>query len=246
MTSKLATAVVALMIVSGCSDDDDSAPPAQPTATAPVVASATPTVAATEVPTAVATATPDEHGTEHRELRIGAVEDGGGVLDAEFDYDRAIPLFFDTCLGGSGDDCLGGVRLYSAVNPGFVALGHDHGDASVSGHGHGGEHEDSLFPLTDGTAVSLEVIAIDEGLSMRIEGATLDAPGQVVDLGEAPHFHSDSESFLSLTDDQEESDFHFSFRLTSDAPEYLPSDPLTVRFSAVDGEHEHDDEHEHQ
>src|SRR5690606_14541860 len=149
---------------------------------------------------------------------IGSTEDGGGSLAAEFDFHSAIPVFFDTCLGGDGEECRGGVRLYSTVNPGFVAIGHDHGghgdghaqEEEEDGHGHG-EEEESLFPLVDGTAISLEVIAIDEGLSMRIEGTTLNSAGQMVDLGEAPHFHSDAETFISLNEGEEEGDFHLSF-----------------------------------
>jgi hypothetical protein len=237
----IATAVLSLLIVAGCNGDDDAAP-SPPTATASPVATAT----STEVPTAAATATPDDPGSAHRELQIGSTDDGSGALDAEFEYDRPVSLFFDTCLGGSGEECTGGVRLYSAVNPGLVALGHSHEDESEDdGHGDEGE-EPSLHPLVDGTAVSLEVIAVDEGLSLRIEGTTLDQAGQVVDLGEAPHFHSDSETFLSLNEGEDEhGDFQLSFRLTTGAPAYQPSDPLTVRFGTEESGHAQDDEHEH-
>lgn len=257
LKSKHLYAVLALLactIAVGCSSDDDGGAPPEPTATVTVVppASATPepTVAATP------TATHEHTGPEHLEVGIGSTEDGGGELAAEFDFDQVIPVFFDTCLGGGGDECSGGIRLFSTVNPGFSPIGHDHDEhehgAASNGHaehdddnGHG--HGEELFPLLDGTAVSLEVIAIDAGLSMRIEGTTLNSPGQAVVLGEAPHFHSDAETFISLGDGEEEGDFHMSFRLTTDAPEYQPSHEHTLRFTTDGGDdHDHDDDDEHE
>lgn len=79
-------------------------------------------------------------------MEIGSTEDGGGHLAAEFDFHDAIPVFFDRCFGGEGEEYSGGVRLYSTVNPGFSALGHDHGghdDGHDDGHdnGHDDEHD---------------------------------------------------------------------------------------------------------
>lgn len=276
-TRIIACAAAALFAFAGCSSDDDggSAAP-EPTATATEIPPAT----ATPEPTAAATptATREHHGHEHIEMPIGSTEDGGGELAADFDFDLAVPVFFDTCLGGSGDECSGGVRLYSTSNLGITALGHDHDDDYDDDHEHGageqagqirrahsdgesghhdenGNHHDDenghghgeeLFPLEHGTVVSLEVLAIDAGLSMRIEGMMVSTAGQTVELGEAPHFHTHPETFISLEDGQEESEFQMSFRLTTDAPEYEPSDELTLRFVPVgDGHHDDDGDHGH-
>lgn len=57
---------------------------------------------------------------EDSEILLGSSLNGGGQLVAQYDFDTPIPLFFEQCLGGSGDDCAGGVRVYSAINPGFA------------------------------------------------------------------------------------------------------------------------------
>jgi hypothetical protein len=61
---------------------------------------------------------PDE--PEETEILIGSTLDGGGELATRYDFDEPIPLYFDQCIGGSGDDCAGGVVVYSSSNPGFA------------------------------------------------------------------------------------------------------------------------------
>ena len=61
---------------------------------------------------------PDE--PDETEVLIGSTADGGGALAARYDFDAPIPLYFDQCIGGSGDDCAGGVLIYSSPNPGFA------------------------------------------------------------------------------------------------------------------------------
>ncbi len=201
------------------------------------------------------TPTPEEEGHDHRDFEIGSTEEGGGQLDAEFDYDEPISLFFNRCLGGEGEECEGGTRIYSAVNPGFVAHGHDdghHDDGHDEDDGHDDDgHDDEgeeLSELLEGTEISIEVIAIDEGLSMVVEGETLNSPGQIAGLGAAPEFHSDAQSIVGITDlDHLEDEFALTFRLITDAPEYADSEELTIYFEAVEDDHEHeDDDHEHE
>ena len=61
---------------------------------------------------------PDE--PEETEIVLGSTRMGGGDLAAQYDFDEPIPLYFDQCIGGSGDDCAGGVVIYSSSNPGFA------------------------------------------------------------------------------------------------------------------------------
>lgn len=61
---------------------------------------------------------PDE--PEETEIILGSTRMGGGDLTAQYDFDEPIPLYFDQCIGGSGDDCAGGVVIYSSPNPGFA------------------------------------------------------------------------------------------------------------------------------
>ena len=61
---------------------------------------------------------PDE--PEETEIFLGSTRVGGGQLAAQYAFGEPIQLFYDQCIGGTGDDCQGGVVLYSAPNPGFA------------------------------------------------------------------------------------------------------------------------------
>jgi len=184
---------------------------------------------------------PDEHHQQffrllgHDELEDGHVEivvasstDGGGALvaHAEFDVEDAIPLSFDECLGGTGEACEGGTLLYSAVNPGISPI-----EESEPG--------ESLYALADGTTVTLEVTALDEGLSLRLGDQTLDGVGDAVDLGTTPEFHADLLAQLALDHDAEPQDFYsVSLKLTTSSSGYTASAVFTLRFAAEGGHHE--------
>jgi hypothetical protein len=57
---------------------------------------------------------------EETEIFLGSSLDGEGQLVARYDFAAPVPLYFDQCLGGAEPDCSGGVRVYSATNPGFA------------------------------------------------------------------------------------------------------------------------------
>lgn len=57
---------------------------------------------------------------EETEIFLGSTLDGEGQLVAQYEFETVVPLYFDQCLGGTEPDCAGGVRLYSATNPGFA------------------------------------------------------------------------------------------------------------------------------
>jgi hypothetical protein len=57
---------------------------------------------------------------DEAEVLIGSSRSGGGQLVARYAFADPIPLYFDQCLGGSGDDCSGGLALYRASDPGFA------------------------------------------------------------------------------------------------------------------------------
>jgi hypothetical protein len=215
-----------VFVAAGCGDDEQTF--------------VLPTVTPVPVDTPIPTATPDDGDDhEHRELEIGSTEDGAGHLAAEFDFDEAIALFFNECFGGEGDECEGGTVLYSVVNPGFVAFGgDDHEDEAETA---GMEHEDEIYPLDPGTQISIEVIAIDEGLSMRFEDQVLENPGDTYILGETPDFHGDAETFLLLPHDEEGNDFHLTFRLRAGTSPYEISDDLTLRFFPEEGNEHHEE-----
>jgi len=162
----------------------------------------------------------------HVEIFAASSSDGGGALvaHAEFDVNEAIPLFFSECLGGSGAECDGGTRLFSAVNPGISPL-----EAS--------EPDESLYALAESTTVTLAVTAIDAGLTLRLGDALLDGVGDSVDLGTTPEFHADLESQLALPGGGEPSGtYSASFKLTTSSAIYTASEVLTLKFTPRDAE----------
>jgi uncharacterized repeat protein (TIGR04052 family) len=169
-----------------------------------------------------------EHdGGAHLEIVVASAADGSGALVAhpEFDTGEAIPLSFDECLGGEDEDCTGGTRLYSAVNPGISPLEES-------------EPDESIYALAEGTTVTLEVTALAAGLSIRLGEVTLDGVGDRVDLGTTPEFHADLLTQLALPGGGEPSGtYAASFKLTTSAAGYSASEVLTLSFTPQASEH---------
>ena len=165
---------------------------------------------------------------DHKEIVIGASgpEAGSTVeLHAEFDTAEAIPASFAECLGGTGDECDGGTRIYTTVNPGLSPLEED---------------EDSLFTLVDGARVTLEVTAIAEGLTLRLGETVLDGVGDTVELGETPEFHADIETQLAIPGGGEATGtYAVSFKVA--AIGYTESEALTVSFTPTGGGGHHEE-----
>jgi len=205
----LASACV-LLGVHGCSDSDNN-PPA-PTATRTAAS-------ATATPTPSPTATPTTFPL-HVEVLAGSNQEGGGMLVDHKEFQGSIPVYFVHCFNGQGDDCTGGTVLYTAGSPGVEALEES-------------DPEESLFVLEDDTPLSLEVVAIDEGLSFVFEGETLSKPGDTADLGTTPELHADLETQLTLPG----GDLHevsVTFRLkTTRQPPYSDSEPFMITFVPV-------------
>lgn len=166
---------------------------------------------------------------DHKEIVVASSEEDGGALvaHAEFDTSEAIPATFSECLGGSGDDCAGGTRLYTTVNPGISPL-----EAS--------EPDESLYTLAESTPVTLRVTAIADGLTLRLGDTTLDSAGDTVELGVAPEFHADLEAQLALPGGGEPSGtYAVTFTLTTTAAGYQESSPVTVSFTPSGGSSHH-------
>jgi uncharacterized repeat protein (TIGR04052 family) len=166
---------------------------------------------------------------DHAEVHVGSTEEGGGRLTAELAFDGPVGLFFNECLEEEGDECH--LALYSAVNPGISLIEED-------------EPEESRFVLADGTALSLEITAIDAMLGVRLDEQSAGAVGESIDLGTAPELHADLSTQLVASDEQIGDEFRLSFRLRADSERYEASDEITVRFVplADEGGHDHDDD----
>ena len=204
------------LAVSACSDDDMSPPP--PTATAVPTNTSAPTPTNTATPTATSTPEPTATVTpEHAEILFGSTEPGGGALNTMYDEDHA-HLDFDTCLGGEGDDCIGGIAIYSGDDPGYERVDED-------------MPAESLYTLVDGTTVSLVVVAIDDGMSLRKDGATADAPGETLLLGTIPALdHTHVEYVATVPGGTTDFEKHVTIQLFAAGDTYAPSAEIPLTF----------------
>lgn len=168
---------------------------------------------------------PHDDEDEHKELHVAASEEAGGalIIHPEFDTGEAIPLHFSDCFGGTGDDCAGGMRLFTAVNPGFSPLAASDPDA--------GRHT-----IAAGAPITLEVIDIAEGLTLRFGEVALDDAGDTVLLGETPDFHADIETQLLAPGGGEPGGtYTVSLGVTTTADGYEASEPITITFTPTGG-----------
>jgi uncharacterized repeat protein (TIGR04052 family) len=163
----------------------------------------------------------------HREVFIGSSAEGGGalVLHTDDEVEDPIPAFAADCLGGTGEECTGGTRIFSTVNPGISPLEES-------------EPEESAFTLVDETPVTFEVTAIDAGLTMRLGATTLDSAGDTALMGSSPEFHADFEAQLALPGGAAPTGtYSVTFKVTTTSATYQPSETLTLKFTPTDGEH---------
>lgn len=166
---------------------------------------------------------------DHFDIRIGSTGDGGGALVADYDFSREVPVGSPACIGGSGDDCSGGLVLRSAEDPGFAPQE----DADPTG---------SIYPLVAGTRVHLEVTSKSPEASLFIAGTSLAAVGDSVLLGEALeglHLHGNWQVVLPGGVEPED-DYFFGFKLTSDSSRYSDSQEFIVTLHAGDDDHRHE------
>jgi hypothetical protein len=186
-------AVLLLALLAGCGDDDGG--PRAPT----------PTPTPTDV---------------HNEAVVGSTQAGGGQLKAEYEFDEPIHAHFSACVGGFGEDCEGGIAVYTSVSPGFESLEED-------------EPEEDHFTLAAGTPVT-SLCSRCEGLSIRMEDIVIDGAGQTLAFGAAP-FHVDTEAQVAVEAGMvREEGWKVSFVLSSDSPAYATSDEYTLTYQLDD------------
>ena len=188
-------------VAAGCGDDDPP-PVNNPTATIPA-----------------ATPTPTPSDPAHTENLFGSTEPGGGALT--LDAAAEVDVSFSSCIGGTGDGCVGGTVLYTATDPGFEEAEED-------------EPDEPLYTLVDGVTVRLEITATDPGVSLKLDAQILNAAGQSAVLGTTPGVHRDLEWQLALPGGEVASR-QVSLRLVTTAPQYSASDVVTVTLRPAEG-----------
>ncbi len=119
-----------------------------------------------------------QHAHDSHNIEVGSDADGSGSLVMDWDFD-AKPIARVVDAGFAG--------LFTGDVPGF-------GEAADG---------DGIFQLEIGTQVEVEVLSIDTGLSLDVEGTLLDEAGDVAVIGTTTpdlHAHPDYQLFLSGAD----------------------------------------------
>ena len=135
------------------------------------------------------------------DIIMGSTQKGKGPLTVQYDFSRIVRV--------APSFAAGGVVLYSATDPGFDALIHD--DPTVP-----------IFALSNGTPVRVQITAVDDGVSMKISGLTLDAGGKSAPIGTMPSLHNHPEWHLTLPDGVFVTRYLY-FKLTTTAHGYSES-----------------------
>lgn len=161
---------------------------------------------------------PISAAAQHSDLEIGSSADGSGVLLVEFPFDE-VPVLRVTDSGFPG--------LFTGEDPGFEAVEAD---------------EPGLFELDALTEISLEIVVVDEGVSLFLNNgvdapALLDAPGDIARVGVyqgSPdiHQHPNYQLLLSGAPDAfMEGSVYFKLSNTAGGAPYGDSEVVTFKLS---------------
>lgn len=141
------------------------------------------------------------------DMLIGSTASGSGALGLAFDFDARVRVFESASGGGN--------VLYSSTDPGWDLLA-----SPASG----------LVPLAANTTVSVQITAIEPGVSLKIGATTLSAAGQTRLLGTAPSIHVHPTWQLVLPQGVQ-GERRVSFTMTSGTPGYAASPAYTAILS---------------
>jgi hypothetical protein len=175
---------------------------------------------ATPTPTATASPEPtEEPHPPHSISRVGSTQAGAGKLT----IDAAHTAFVvpEACLGGTGDECEGGTIVYIGTSPGF-------NDLEVE------NPAQPIYKLPDGVTVTIELTAVDAGVSLGISGSVLDAPGESALVNTTPELHNHPEWTLVAPAGTHPEDMHIAYRLLANG--FEPSDEITLTVSVFEGD----------
>lgn len=154
---------------------------------------------------------------DHADVLVAATGEGAGNLAVDYHSDEPIAVFLSASLGG--------FDLYSASDPGFALLEED-------------EPGEGLFVVADDVEIALEITALDEGVRLKVGAVTLDEVGDAVVLGSTPDLHTHGEWQVVVPAGVTTGSHALSFRFTTSAPDYGPSEPVTVVLELSQGDPE--------
>lgn len=142
----------------------------------------------------------------HADMLLFSTASRGGALTIAYDFAEPIELFENVCVAGR---C-----LYSNTNPGFNVTTSD-------------RPAEGLYLLRDRTQVSIEVVGLDPGASVKVGSAVLNAVGAQAVIGTTPDIHVHPSWQVAVPPTQR-GQFTLRFRLTTSSRFYEPSQVFTV------------------
>lgn len=146
------------------------------------------------------------HDTNVVPLVVGSTAEGGGALVLSRAVDGPIEV--------SASATAGGFVLYTAQDPSFENPADDGG----------------VFPLVDGTQVTVHVTAIGDTSGVKLRGQTLLAAGDSVVLGTMPSLHAHPEWQLTLPEGASDCQ-PVRLRLSAAGSGYADSDEIELRIT---------------
>ena len=136
----------------------------------------------------------------HEHMYIGSTTSGGGGLVLRYDFTRRFPL--DPLPGSPG--------TYLGIDPAFNAQIVD-------------DSADGIYRLPDGVRVTMQVTALDPGVTVNFNGTILKKAGNKAVIGTMPYLHQHPEWTLTVPDGVF-GEYHVSFMVTArgygDSPVY--------------------------
>lgn len=151
-------------------------------------------------------ATAEAHDTEIAPLVVGSSAEGGGALRLVRSDNDAVAVKASVTTGG--------FVLYTAADPSFENP----------------EEDEGVFPLADGTQVTVHVVSIGETSGVKLRGQTLLAAGDSVVLGTMPSLHAHPEWQLTLPEGETACQT-IALRVTAAGSPYADSDPFTLQIA---------------
>jgi hypothetical protein len=147
-------------------------------------------------------------------MQIWSTADAGGALTVQWDFSQKVQTFESFCTMDRS------TCLYSTIDPGFMAPADD-----VPGEGY--------YRLLDGTRVRIEIVSIEAGLSLNVNGQKLSKPGDSALLGTMPTIHNHP-SWQLLVPGEQFGDRSLAYKLTTDSPAYADSRVFDVVITNVE------------
>jgi len=135
-------------------------------------------------------------------MEIWSTNNGGGALTVYWDYNKPVQTYLSLCAGGQ---C-----LYTNNDPGFMAPPDDTPPAT------------DLFRLVDGTNVTIEIVSIDAGFTMNVNGVNLTKAGDSELLGTMPTIHVHPVWKIQVAQGQF-GNYHVAYKLTTTSAGYSDS-----------------------